>query len=43
MRMNLFHLTRDPLPFRKLNFTLPGHDKNTLHEADDYVTGKLGS
>ncbi len=43
MRKNLFYLARDPLPFRKLNFTLPGHDKNTLHEADDYIAGKLES
>ena len=38
---NLFYLAKDPLPYRKLNFTLPGHQKNTLYEADDYLVGKL--
>ncbi len=39
----LFYLAKDPLPYRKLNFTLPGHEKNTLHEADDYLAEKLES
>jgi hypothetical protein len=43
MTKHLFHLAKDPLPFRKLNFTLPGHAKDTLHEADDYLAGKLES
>lgn len=43
MKKNLFHLAKSPLPFRKLNFTLPGHEKSTLHEADDYMAGKLES
>jgi hypothetical protein len=38
---HLFYLAKDPLPYRKLNLTLPGHEKNTLHEADDYLVGKL--
>jgi hypothetical protein len=38
---HLFYLAKDPLPYRKLNLTLPGHDKNTLYEADDYLAGKL--
>src|SRR4030042_545406 len=38
---NLFYLAKDPLPYRKLNLTLPGHEKNTLYEADDYLAGKL--
>ncbi len=37
----LVYLAKDPLPYRKLNFTLPGHGKNTLYEADDYLTGNL--
>jgi hypothetical protein len=40
---HLFYLAKDPLPYRKLNFTLPGHEKNTLYEADDYIAGKLES
>lgn len=43
MSRNLFALAKDPLPYRKLNFTLPGHQKNTLYEADDYISGKLAS
>ena len=38
---HLFYLAKDPLPYRKLNQTLPGHQKNTLYEADDYLAGKL--
>ena len=41
MRASLFHLAKDPLPFRKLNLTLPGHEKSTLHEADDFIASKL--
>ncbi|SVB35629.1 uncharacterized protein METZ01_LOCUS188483, partial [marine metagenome] len=41
MRDHLFHLSADPLPFRKLNYTIPGHDRCTLYEADDYIVGQL--
>ena len=43
MRRGLFYLAKDPLPFRKLNYTLPGHSKSTLHEADDYIQAQLES
>jgi hypothetical protein len=43
MKKHLFYLAKDPLPYRKVNFTLPGHQKNTLYEADDYLAGKLES
>lgn len=43
MSKHLFYLAKDPLPYRKLNLTLPGHEKNTLYEADDYLAGKLKS
>jgi hypothetical protein len=43
MSKNLFALAKDPLPYRKLNFTLPGHEKNTLYEADDYIAARLES
>ncbi len=43
MSKHLFHIAKEPLPYRKLNFTLPGHAKNTLYETDDYLTGKLES
>ena len=41
MSRHLFYLAQDPLPYRKLNHTLPGHEKSTLDEADDYITGQL--
>jgi hypothetical protein len=41
MSKDLFALARDPLPYRKLNLALPGHAKNTLYEADDYITARL--
>ena len=41
MRADLYYLCDDPLPYRKLNYTLPGHDKSTLYEADDYIQNKL--
>jgi len=37
----LFHLAKDPLPFRKANATLPGHARSTLDEADDYIADTL--
>jgi acetylornithine deacetylase/succinyl-diaminopimelate desuccinylase-like protein len=43
MSKNLFYLSKDPLPYRKLNLTLPGHEKNTLYEADDYLAVQLQS
>jgi hypothetical protein len=43
MSKHLFYLAKEPLPCRKLNFTLPGHVKCTLHEADDYLAGQLES
>jgi len=41
MSKHLLYLAKDPLPYRKLNLTLPGHQKNTLYEADDYLAGQL--
>lgn len=43
MSQCVFFLAKDPLPYRKLNFTLRGHTKNTLYEADDYLAGRLES
>ena len=31
MRADLFYLSKDPLPYRKLNGTLPVHLNNTLY------------
>ena len=41
MSKHLFYLAKDPLPYRKLNLTLPGHAKNTLYETDDYLASQL--
>ncbi len=41
LKKNLFYLSKDPLPYRKLNYTIPGHDKNTLYEADDFIISEL--
>lgn len=41
LRVDLFHLCSDPLPCRKLNFTRPGRDRNTLYEADDFIRQRL--
>jgi len=41
MRRDLFYLSRDPLPFRTLNYRLPGHVLSTLEEADAYIAGEL--
>ncbi|MBT3266420.1 M28 family peptidase [Candidatus Poribacteria bacterium] len=43
IRRNLFHLSQDPLPFRKVNHTRPGASKCTLDEADDFIRGQLES
>lgn len=43
LRKHLFHLAKDPLPYRKLNFTLPGHATSTLEEADDFLAARLES
>lgn len=41
LRADLFYLSDDPLPFRKVNCTLPGHNKSTLDEADDFIQHRL--
>ena len=41
IRGHLFHLSSDPLPFRKANLTLPGHGTSTLDETDDYLVEDL--
>jgi hypothetical protein len=41
LRETIFHLAKDPLPYRKVNYTLPGHEKCTLDEADDTIAERL--
>ncbi len=40
---HLFYLSKHPLPYRKLNHTLPGHANSTLHEADEYLASQLAA
>lgn len=41
IRDDVFYLADNPLPMRKLNLTLPDHEKSTLEEADDYLALQL--
>jgi hypothetical protein len=41
LRRDLYHLTSDPLPFRKLNYARPGQTRSTLEEADDFLVAEL--
>jgi hypothetical protein len=41
LRRNLFHLSSDPLPFRRLSYTRPGQTINSLYEADEFISEKL--
>jgi hypothetical protein len=41
LRHDLFYLSKDPLPFRKVNYTLPGHSQHTLAEADKFIQERL--
>ena len=41
LRRDLFYLSSDPLPYRKLNFTRPGQSKNSLYEADDFIQAEI--
>jgi Peptidase family M28 len=43
LRTSLFYLSRDPLPYRKLNYALPGHSRSTLEEADAWLEAQLQS
>lgn len=43
MTGNLFSLSKDPLPCRRASFSLPGHAKSTLDEADDFICSRLES
>ncbi|MCX6992930.1 MAG: M28 family peptidase [Kiritimatiellaeota bacterium] len=41
IRHDLFYLCRDPLPFRKVNYTRPGQSMNSLAEADAFIRGQI--
>ncbi len=41
LKRDLFYLTRDPLSFRTISYTIPWHTKNSLDEADDFIAGEM--
>ncbi len=41
LRHDLFYLSCDPLPFRKVNYTRPGQSVNSLTEADAFLRRQL--
>lgn len=41
LRDSVFHLAKDPLPFRKVNYTVPGHKQTSLAEADAWIESQL--
>jgi hypothetical protein len=41
IRRDLFYLAKDPLPFRKANYTRPGQEVSSLAEADAYIKDQL--
>lgn len=43
IRHDLFHLCRNTLPFRKVNYTRSGQSLNSLAEADAFIRGQLES
>jgi hypothetical protein len=43
LRDDVLYLARDPLPFRKVNYTRPGRSKCSLDEADDFIEARLTS
>ncbi|HET6488014.1 MAG TPA: M28 family peptidase [Spirochaetia bacterium] len=43
LRRDLFHISRDPLPFRAVNQRRPGQTRHTLEETDDFLRGELAA
>jgi peptidase M28-like protein len=41
LHRSVSYLAKDPLPYRKLNFTVPDHTRNTLYEADAWIETQL--
>ncbi len=37
----VYYLAKEPLPFRKANYTVPGHAQNTLAETDAWIEEQL--
>ncbi len=43
IRKGVYYLSKDPLPRRVLNYSLPGHSMSTLEEADAWLIQQLKS
>ena len=43
LRRHLFCLCRDPLPFRKVKYTVPGHALCSLDETDAYIGAQFAA
>lgn len=43
IRSGVYYLSKDPLPRRVLNYTLPGHSASTLDEADEWIAKQLSN
>jgi hypothetical protein len=41
IKNGVYYLSKDPLPRRVLNYTLPGHTSSTLDEADAWIIKQL--
>ena len=41
LRHDLFYLCKDPLPFRKANYTVPGHKQSTLAETEAFIEKRI--
>jgi hypothetical protein len=41
LKKGVFYLSKDPLPRRVLNYTIPGHKLSTLEEADAWIIQQL--
>ena len=43
IKSGVYYLSKDPLPRRVLNYTLPGHSASTLEEADEWIIKQLSN
>lgn len=43
LRADIHYLSANPLPRRVANYTIPGHDRSTLDETDDFIAGRMAA
>jgi hypothetical protein len=43
IRQEVYYLSKDPLPRRVMNWSLPGHTLSTLEEADAWIMKQLST